>query len=63
MDIEHVKRINFEYRELMVARLGKTNKKRCYVELVWYLHKNRVPYTIQEVGVFFTLNELDQSVE
>ena len=62
MDIEYVKRINFQYRELMVARLGNINKKQCYIELFKYLHTHGVPYTIKEAGVFFTLNDLEQSV-
>ena len=43
MSIEYVKRINFQYRELMVERLGKINKKKCYLEMFKYLHKNGVP--------------------
>ena len=62
MDIEYVKRINFQYRELMVERLGKINKKQCYVDLFKYLHTNGIPYTIKEAGIFFTLNDLEQRV-
>ena len=40
MDIEYVKRINFQYRGLMVERLGKINNKQCYLELFKYLHKH-----------------------
>ena len=62
MDIEYIRRINFQYRELMVERLGKINKKQCYLELFKYLHTNGVPYTIKDNGVFFTLNDLEQTV-
>ena len=62
MDIEYVKRINFQYRELMVERLCKINKKQCYLDLFKYLHKNGVPYTVKDSRVFFTLSELEQSV-
>ena len=61
MNIEYVKRINFQYRELMVARLGKINKKQCYV-FFKYLRTNGIPYTIKESGVFLTLNDLEQTV-
>ena len=62
MDIGYVERINFQYRELMVERLGKINKKQCYLDVFKYLHTNGVPYTVKDSGVFFTLNELEQSV-
>ena len=62
MNIEYVKRINFQYRELIVDRLSNINKKQCYLELFKNLHENGVPYTNKESGVFFTLNELEQSV-
>ena len=62
MDIEYFKQINFQYRELMVARLGKTNNKQCYLELFKYLHKHGAPHTVKESGVFFTLNDLEQRV-
>ena len=39
MDIEYVKQTNFQYRELLVDRLGKINKKQCYLDLFKYLHK------------------------
>ena len=52
----------FQYRELMVERLGKINKKQCYVEVFKYLHKSGVPYTVKEAGVLFTLNNLEQHV-
>jgi hypothetical protein len=42
--------------------LGKIKKKQCYLELFKYLHTNGVPYTVKDSGVFFTLNELEQSV-
>ena len=62
MDIEYVKPINFEYRELLVDRLGKINNKQCYVDVLTYLHKHGVPYTLEDSGVLCTLNELEQSV-
>ena len=62
MDIEYIRRINCQYRELLVERLGKINKKQCYLEPFKYLHTNGVPYTIKESGVFFTLNDLIQTV-
>ena len=62
MDTEYVKRINFQYRKLLVDRQGNINKKQCYLELFKYLHTNGVPYTIKESGVFFTLNELEQRI-
>ena len=62
MDIEYAKRINFQYRELMVDRLGKIKNKQCYLDLFKYLHASKVPYTIKESGVFFTLSDLEQSV-
>ena len=46
----------------MVDRLSKINKKECYLELFKYLRTNIVPYTIKYTGVFFTLNDLQQSV-
>jgi len=62
MDIEYVKRINFQYRELMVDRLSNINKKQCYHDLFRYLRTNGIPYTIKEAVVFFTLNDLEQSI-
>ena len=62
MDRECIRRIIFQYRELLVERLGKINKKQCYLDLFEYLHKNVVPYTVKDSGVFFTLSELEQSV-
>ena len=62
MDIEYVKRINFEYRELLVDRLGTINNKQCYVDLFTYLRKNGVPYIVKDSGVIFTLNDLEQRV-
>ena len=62
MDIEYIRRINFQYRELLVERLGKIDKKQCYLELFKYLHTHGIPHTINESGVFFTLNDLEQSV-
>ena len=62
MDIEYVKRINLEYREMMVDSLGKTKRKQCYLKLSTYLHTHGIPYTIKESGVFFTLNGLEQTV-
>ena len=52
MNIEYAQRINFQYRELMVARLGKIKKKQCYLELFKYLHTHGIPYTIREAGAF-----------
>ena len=62
MDIEYVKRINFQYRELIVDRLSNINKIHCYHDLFKYLHTKGIPYTIKEAGVFFTLNNLEQSI-
>ena len=62
MNIEYVKRIHFQYRELMVERLGEISQKQCYLELFKYLHTNGIPYYIQEAGVLFTLKDLDQRV-
>ena len=62
MDIEYVKRIHFHYRELMVDRLSKINKKQCYVDLFKFLRTHGVPYTKKEAGIFFTLNDLEQGV-
>ena len=62
MDIYYIQRINFQYRELMVDRLSNIDKKQCYLELFKYLHTNGVSYTAKDSGVFFTLNELEQSV-
>ena len=62
MDIEYVRRINFQYREMMVDRLGKIDNNQWYLELFKYLHTNGLPYTIKESGVFVTLNDLEQSV-
>ena len=46
----------------MVEKLERINKKQCYLELFKYLHKHGVPDTIKESGVFFTLNDLEQSI-
>ena len=62
MDISYDKQINFQYRELMVGRLSFINKKQCCLDLLRYLHTNGIPYTIKEAGVFFTLNDLEQSI-
>ena len=62
MDIDYIKQVNFEYRETVVDRVGKSDNKQCYLELFKYLCKHGVPYTIKEAGVFFTLNDLEQSV-
>ena len=62
MDIDYIKQVNFIYRELMVERLGNINKKQCYVDLFKCLHKNRVPYTVKDSGVLFTLNDLEQRI-
>ena len=62
MDINYIQRIDFQHRELMVDRLSKIGKKQCYLELFKYLHKTGVSYTVKDSGVFFTLNELEQSV-
>ena len=62
MDIEYVKQINFQYRELMVERLGKINKKQCYLELFKHMHKNGITYTIKESGVYFHVNGLERVV-
>ena len=61
MDINYIQRINFQCRELMVDRLIKNDKKQCYLELFKHLHKNGAPY-VKDSGVFFTLNEREQSV-
>ena len=62
INIEYIKRINFQYKELMVERLGKIKKKQWYLELFKYLHTNGVPYTVKDSAVLFTLNELEQTV-
>ena len=62
MDISYDKQINFQYRELLVGRLSFINKKQCWLDLSRYLHANGIPYTIKEAGVFFTLNNLEQSI-
>ena len=61
MNIEYVQRINFQFRELMVERLGKISKKQWYLEVFKYMHTNGIPYSIKEAGVF-TLNDLEQRV-
>ena len=62
MHINYIKKINFQYRVMLVDRLGKIDNKQCYLELFKYLYKNGVPYTIMEAGIFFTLNDLEQGV-
>ena len=62
MHINYIKKIIFQYRVMLVDRLGKIDNKQCYLELFKNLYKNGVPYTIKEAGVFFTLNDLEQSV-
>ena len=62
MNIEYVKRINFQYRELQFERLGKITRKKCYLELFKYLRTNGILYSIKEAGVLFTLNDLEQRV-
>ena len=38
MGIEYVRRINFQYREMMVDKLGKIDNKQCFLELFKYVH-------------------------
>ena len=62
MGIEYVRRINFQYREMMVDKLGKIDNKQCFLELFKYVHTKWVPYTVKEAGIFFTLNDLEQRI-
>ena len=63
MDIELIRRIHFQYRELLVDSLSKIDNKQCYLVLFKYLHSNGIPCNVKKKsGVFFTLNLLEQSV-
>ena len=44
MGIEYVKQLNYQYRDLLVERLGQISKTQCYLELFKYLHKNGIPF-------------------
>ena len=52
MSIEYINKINLEYREIMVNRLGNIDNKECDLEVFKYLHKQIPHYTVDDFGVF-----------